>query len=319
MNYSQVYKNCYDAVKANGKDGEYQIQFISHGGIGNISCKLENFTLFSIIHHNSTPDNFINGKVLHYVNIAYPNFQKEDLNSFKKIMNYNCYQSMNYTAKAVNISYIRFTFWDDIEIPLDSSIDGICKCLIREECDKTNLTGSSCKAQGSIGDNSQQTDIGKFSVNPKRLPVKVMKFGDTDHIHEHIYYTLYDFICEEKFLPKVTSLDSSKFCSKDWNLLFDFNLDSCIQLKGNQILLKLEFPIKIDKITIKSNEENCKHLNIFAKNFNDITNHKLCKEDESKKCNFKFQFPAVEILILSVNKNEITLCELYFEYLYSSY
>lgn len=316
-NYSVFgwYRSCYEAIWANRKNGNYEIQIRNGGEIGNISCILLKYKLSSMIDHNLKPDTFLHGQVKFTFPVRYSNFNTEDIRTFTKQLDYNCHQSINYTENSAYISHQKFTFWDDVEIPLENSIDGICKCLISEECDKSGLTNSPCKTISGHLDKNQHTDIGKFAVKPERLPVKTLVFGDVDNAGEYIYYTLNNLICEEDLYPKVKVLGNSNFCPQDWKALFDSNSKSCIIIRSNPIILKINFPMEINEIRINSTTNICEDLNVFGRAGVHARYSKICKLSKIDNCLFQCHANVSEIMIFSFKRNSLNLCELSYEYI----
>lgn len=210
---------------------------------------------------------------------------------------------MVYKNKGAALYEQQFIFWDGLSLNINNSPDKVCKCLIKTVCEDKNDVNSNCYVSGT-NNNQFEIDSGEFSLEPSRLPIKVIKTKDVDHEPEAVKYSIGKLNCSFFFTQdyvNITADDSSKDLCKNGSIthfLEDPGLCRNYLATGKILKLKAKKPFKI--INFKQTlSKNCdEEILVYIK---EETQNKMCKFIE--RC--KFICPETNKLSVVIIKGPI--------------
>lgn len=308
--FSIVYSSCEDAYFQTGVEGEYQIKYLANGTIGTVQCTFNDFQITAIIKPNTTDETHLTRVNEPTIYVGYSHFSYDDIHELKMLVSNNCEQKYKYSQQ-YSFHGPDISFWDGSLINMDSAIDGICQCLVRESCDSSGLNTSDCYTEPNGPSDVKYTDYGKLSVKPERLPIKSMKFYDIESEIEHAWFTVDNFVCKKKFYPKVKNLRDENLCKKrNYEIFFDSYSETCTLIYS----IAIEFPFKTSIVNLITENKSCQEIEIFSgNNSQDTAIMNECKRNENNKCNYNCKFHFRNIILIANNNKGISVCEISFK------
>lgn len=307
----KIYKNCIDVIW-NGKIkfGNFIIQPIENGKTANVYCNLTGFYVETTIFHDGVPHLNITHHE-HTFSPKYGEFLNEDMLEFMNQVNYNCSQSFEYRDAYRNFGKRKFLFWDNETFNFNNAKrDGICRCLARDVCLESQNNTTNCNS--SILPFLYSKDSGDFSVKKERLPLRNIYIRFNSANYHSFRYTLGNLICTQMITPKISlSFKESPFNCQlfKWEKIFDSNKNTCIEFTQQPVIIDVQFPQNITKLSITIENSNCTDWYIFS---HISPSRIICPM--TKPCSFSCIDTTSSLGLVSFLNKNMSICEIMVNY-----
>ncbi|CAD5114037.1 unnamed protein product [Dimorphilus gyrociliatus] len=304
---TKMYRSCIHALLDNGNStGVYEIQPFNYGNYANISCSLieENVVLTELATNSNPNEAIFSSEIGKSVkkNFSYPNLNETEV---IELMKYGgiCSQSMYFYGIGINQASLHFKFSDGTVYLMNKPRDGICKCIIAENCSSKKKTRR-CIVKYINTTIPMINMTGELAVSSKRLPLTNVEYEDVDVTGRYIFHHVKPLSCKAPLKRNFKSIFNSQ-CNPDYNLLEDKDKDTCIKFSNSFAYLEMSYSqvINIYSPTIE---------NLSIKVYTKLKSGRLAvcllSKDNTFICFAKAS--GIYMHILNVKEQDVIICEI---------
>lgn len=310
--FGDIYQSCSDAVtRNNGTSGIYNISPRGNGKFSPVQCNMINETHVETIFDNDAESLVVikdKDEDLGYpFFIKYEDFDEKDLKEARKFVG-ECSQEMYFKSFRSSEPSNNFIFFDGLQISYNNASDGVCRCFIKEPCDKFNDVNTVCEDSGTVWYNPVVEHSGLLSIKSNRLPIVKLLVGDTSS-DEFISFKIGKLNCTNHLFPSL-DIYERKTCDNNWSVMFDKSNTTCLNLNLNYGFIRINSLIKMESVNVITNDENCSSLTITA-----MISDSLGSDCKLKSgCNFICEPSKTFRMIVNSFKKSTEVCELNIQY-----